>query len=67
MELTIIIHVAEEGGYWAEIPAIPGCATQGENLKELLENVFDAAEGCLSVAMDGVRLGESDTVMELVV
>ena len=67
MELTIIIHVAEEGGYWAEIPAIPGCATQGENLKELLENVYDAAEGCLSVAMDGVRLGESDTVMELVV
>ena len=50
MKLKIIIHGAEEGGgYWAEVPAIPGCATQGETLDELLENVREAIEGCLPV------------------
>ena len=37
MKLKIILHHAEEGGYWAEVPAIPGCATQGENFEDLLE------------------------------
>lgn len=45
MKLKVIIHQADEGGYWAEVPAIPGCATQGEDLKELIENVYDAVEG----------------------
>ena len=67
MKLKVIIHQAEEGGYWAEVPAIPGCATQGEDLRELIENVYDAVAGCLSVDMGSIRLGKSDTVMELVV
>ena len=49
MKLKIIIHKAEEGGYWAEVPAIVGCATQGETFEELLENIYEAVEGCLSV------------------
>ena len=49
MKLKVIIHEAEEGGYWAEVPAIPGCATQGESLEELLGNLYEAVEGCLSV------------------
>ena len=36
MKLKVIIHEAEEGGYWAEVPAIPGCATQGDTFEELL-------------------------------
>ncbi len=67
MKLKIIIHEAEEGGYWAEVPAIPGCATQGEDLKELITNVYDAVEGCLSIDMDDIRLDKTDTVMELAV
>ena len=47
MKLKIVTHDAEEGGYWAEVPAIPGCASQGETLDELLENVREANEGCL--------------------
>ena len=35
MRLKVIVHEAEEGGYWAEVPAIPGCATQGETFEEL--------------------------------
>jgi len=49
MKLKVIVHEAEEGGYWAEVPAIPGCATQGENFEELLKNLYEAVEGCLSV------------------
>ncbi len=39
MKLKVIIHEAEEGGYWAEVPAMPGCMTQGEMMKELIENL----------------------------
>ncbi len=49
MKLKVIIHESEEGGYWAEVPSIPGCATQGETFEELLKNIYEAVEGCLSV------------------
>ena len=49
MKLKVVIHQAEEGGYWAEVPSIPGCATQGESFEELLTNLYEAIEGCLSV------------------
>lgn len=49
MKLKVIIHEAEEGGYWAEVPAIPGCATQGDTFAELLTNIYEAVEACLSV------------------
>lgn len=48
MKIKIIVHQAEEGGFWAEVPSIPGCATQGETLEELLRNLFEAVEGCLA-------------------
>jgi predicted RNase H-like HicB family nuclease len=39
MKLKVIVHEAEEGGYWAEVPAIPGCVTQGDSFAELLSNI----------------------------
>jgi len=32
MKIKVVIHEAEEGGYWAEVPSIPGCATQGDTV-----------------------------------
>lgn len=49
MKIKVVVHEAEEGGFWAEVPAIPGCASQGETMDELLANVQEAIEGCLSV------------------
>ena len=49
MKIRVIIHEAEEGGYWAEVPSIPGCATQGETMEELLDNLQDAVQGCLAI------------------
>ena len=67
MKLKIIIHEAEEGGYWAEVPAIEGCATQGETFEELLKNIYEAVEGCLSVDVAALEITERDRVMEIVV
>lgn len=49
MKIRVVVHQAEESGYWAEVPAIPGCCTQGETMDELLANLAEAITGCLSV------------------
>jgi predicted RNase H-like HicB family nuclease len=49
MTLKVIIHTAEEGGFWAEVPALPGCLTQAESLEELKVNIREAIEGYLEV------------------
>ena len=55
MKYKVVIHKAEEGGYWAEVPGIPGCATQGETFEELLKNLYEAVEGCLSVDLEKIE------------
>lgn len=67
MKLSVVIHKAEEGGYWAEVPAIAGCATQGETFEELLTNLYEAVEGCLSVDLENVVTSDSDEILEIVV
>lgn len=67
MILKVIVHEAEEGGYWAEVPSIPGCATQGESLEELKFNLQDVIELCLSLDIDEVELSENDYILELAV
>lgn len=67
MKLKIIVHEAEEGGYWAEVPSIPGCATQGETFEELLQNLYDAVEGCLSVDVTSAEVNDRDRVLEIAV
>jgi predicted RNase H-like HicB family nuclease len=67
MRLKIVVHEAEEGGYWAEVPAIPGCATQGETFEELLTNLYEAVEGCLSVDVQDIPVSDKDRVLEIAV
>jgi predicted RNase H-like HicB family nuclease len=67
MKLKVVVHEAEEGGYWAEVPAIPGCATQGETFDELLKNVHDAIEGCLSVDMKDIQVSANDKVLDITI
>ena len=45
MKIKVMIHNAEEGGYWAEVVSLPGCATQGETMEELITNLYEAVEG----------------------
>ena len=67
MKLKIIVHEAEEGGYWAEVPSIPGCATQGETFEELLQNIYEAVEGCLSVDVTTTPVTDRDRILEIAV
>jgi predicted RNase H-like HicB family nuclease len=65
MTIHAIVHRAEEGGYWAEVPSIPGCATQGETMEELRSNLREAIEGCLSVPVETSTIQTDDQVIEL--
>lgn len=67
MKLKVIVHDAEEGGYWAEVPAIPGCATQGDSFEELLSNLYEAVEGCLSVDIAETASSNTRKVLEIAV
>lgn len=49
MKLKVVIHEAKESGYWSEVPAIAGCATQGDTFEELLQNLYEAVEGYLKI------------------
>jgi predicted RNase H-like HicB family nuclease len=46
MKVQVVIHKAEEGGFWAEVPAL-GCVTEGDTREELLANLHEAVEGVL--------------------
>jgi len=65
MTLKAIIHEAEEGGYWAEVPALPGCVTQGETIEEVTLSLREAIEGWLSVETSETAAAQSDRVIEL--
>jgi predicted RNase H-like HicB family nuclease len=67
MKIKVVVHEAEEGGYWAEVPAIPGCATQGETFEELLHNLYEAVEGCLSVDVSQPEVSGSGRVLEIAI
>ena len=67
MKLRVVVHEAEEGGYWAEVPAIPGCATQGESFEELLANLYDAVEACLSVDVEEPEADSGSRILEIAV
>ena len=55
---TVVIHEEPEGGYWAEVPALPGCYSQGESMPELMDNVREAITGVLEVLREQGRQHE---------
>jgi predicted RNase H-like HicB family nuclease len=63
MTIKIIVHEAEEGGFWAEVPAIPGCATQGESMDGLMQSLHEAIEGCLSVEVAPPEQGGDERML----
>jgi len=66
MKYKVIIHEAEEGGYWAEAPSLPGCFSQGETLEEIKENIREAIEVYLeSQEKDLVGLRKTDKVVSV--
>jgi len=66
MKLRAIVHEAEEGGFWAVVPALPGCVTQAETTEELEKNLHEAIEGWLA-AGEAVVEDSQDPVLEVAV
>ena len=66
MQVRAIVHEDEDGGFWAEVPALPGCATQGETLEELLANLREAIEGYLTVEIKEPLAAQQDRIMDIV-
>jgi predicted RNase H-like HicB family nuclease len=64
MKIKVVVHEAEEGGYWGEVPALPGRAGQGETINELMENLHEAVEGYLSADLE-VDRPAGERVLEL--
>jgi predicted RNase H-like HicB family nuclease len=64
MDYTVLIHPAEEGGYWTEVPALPGCFSQGETIEEALANTKEAIELHVSVLRDeGQEVSEDEGLL----
>lgn len=55
MEYSVLIHKAEEGGFWSKVPALPGCFSQGETVEETIANTKEAAELIISVLREDNR------------
>jgi predicted RNase H-like HicB family nuclease len=65
--LKVLIHKAEEGGYWAEVPALPGCVSQGETIDDVRTNIREAIEGWLLAEEGSLKAGTADRVLEVTV
>jgi predicted RNase H-like HicB family nuclease len=65
---AVVIHADPEGGFWAEVPALPGCYSQGDTIEELKQNVQEAISGVLEVLKEDGRVPDSSIqILEVVV
>jgi predicted RNase H-like HicB family nuclease len=65
MKLKVLVHPADEGGFWAEVPALPGCVSEGETWDETLANIREAAEGWLEVSAEQATTDVDAQVVEV--
>jgi len=65
MKIKIVVHEAEEGGFWAEVPALPGCASPGDTMDELIANVREAIVGWLDAEVAEPAPEARERVLEL--
>ncbi|MBI4084155.1 MAG: type II toxin-antitoxin system HicB family antitoxin [Candidatus Lambdaproteobacteria bacterium] len=67
LKVAMVVHEAEEGGYWAAFPELPGCFTQGETLEELRRHAAEAVAGWLvTMRSEGQPLPETGDSVEAI-
>jgi predicted RNase H-like HicB family nuclease len=68
MKFAVVVHPEPEGGYWGEVPALPGCYSQGETVDELLINLKEAIGVTLDVMREDGRSPEQNVqILELAI
>jgi predicted RNase H-like HicB family nuclease len=65
MTIKAIVHKAEEGGFWAEVPALPGCVTQGKSDDEIRTNLLEAVELWFEAGETSAVAEKESRVLEL--
>ena len=65
MKLRVLIHTDTDGGFWAKVPALPGCVTEADTREELMANLREAIEGWLEVAAENESLEKNAEVAEV--
>jgi predicted RNase H-like HicB family nuclease len=65
MKIRILIHEADEGGYWAEVPALRGCYSEGDTLEEMVANIREAVEGWFEVAAEQTKADSRSRIVEI--
>lgn len=65
MKLKVVIHADADGGYWAKVPALPGCVTEADTREELMSNLREAIEGWLEVAGEDNALEQGSELAEV--
>jgi predicted RNase H-like HicB family nuclease len=64
MTIQAIVHKADEGGFWAEVPALPGCMTEGDTMDELQANLLEAIQGWTESATErALKLVDANTTI----
>jgi predicted RNase H-like HicB family nuclease len=67
MKIKVIFHKAEEGGFWAEVPTLPGCFSQGETIEETQINMREAIKGFLEIEDNSIEIDLEDEIHELAI
>ena len=67
MRVVAIVHEAEEGGFWAEVPALPGCYTQAESLDELKINLKEVVELLMETSPGDIDLQGGGRLLEFAI
>ena len=67
MLVKIVVHEAEEGGWWAEVPALPGCVSQGDTMDDLLANMREAIAAWMEAESPETPMATAGQVVELTV
>jgi len=64
LAMNVAVHPDEGGGFWTEVPSLPGCGSQGETVDEAVEMTKDAIQGYLeSMKKHGEAPPEERTVV----
>ena len=66
MKLQVMIEQDESGYYVAEVPALPGCVSQGKTLAEAKANIKEAIRGWLEVMNEKAKRHRTQTIEVLV-
>ncbi len=67
MTFKLLVHSAEEGGFWAEVVNLPGCFTQGETIEDIRSNAKEAILSHIGVVENSIELDEGDQILEIAV